>query len=61
LKDYKDTFDGSVFIGRRSGFMDDIANELKTLETMAGIPTVKVLSVNEAIDQYCEQMKSQIE
>jgi CRISPR-associated protein Cst2 len=61
LKDYKDTFDGSVFIGRRSGFMDEIATDLKTLETMADIPTVNVLSVNEAIDQYCEQMKSQIE
>ncbi|MBU0488948.1 MAG: type I-B CRISPR-associated protein Cas7/Cst2/DevR [Bacteroidetes bacterium] len=61
LKDYKDTFDGTVFIGRRSGFMDEIANSLETLETMAGIPKVKILSVNEAIDQYCEQMKSQIE
>jgi CRISPR-associated protein Cst2 len=61
LKDYKDTFDGAVFIGRRSGFMDEIANDMKTLETLADIPMVKVLSVNEAIDQYCEQMKSQIE
>jgi CRISPR-associated protein Cst2 len=28
---------------------------------MSDIPAVKVLPVNEAIDQYCEQMKSQIE
>lgn len=61
LKDYKNTFEGSVFIGRRSGFMDEIAIELKTLETMTNVPPVKVLSINEAIDQYCEQMKSQIE
>jgi CRISPR-associated protein Cst2 len=61
LKDYKNTFEGSVFIGRRSGFMDEIAIELKTLETMTDIPPVKVLPINEAIDQYCEQMKSQIE
>lgn len=61
LKDYKYTFDGSVFIGRRTGFMDDIASQLETLKTMSDIPTIKVLSVNEAIDQYCEQMKSQIE
>jgi CRISPR-associated protein Cst2 len=61
LKDYKDTFDGAVFIGRRSGFLDEIANELKTLETKTDIPRVKVLSVNDAIDQYCEQMKTQIE
>ena len=61
LKDYKDTFDGSVFIGRRSGFMDEVAVELESLKTMAGIPAVLILSVNEAIDQYCKQMKSQIE
>jgi CRISPR-associated protein Cst2 len=61
LKDYKDTFEGTVFIGRRSGFMDEIANELKSLEAMKDIPAVKVLPVNEAIDQYCEQMKTQIE
>lgn len=60
LKDYKETFEGNIFIGRRSGFMDEIANDLKSLETMEDIPTVKVLSVNEAIDQYCIQMKSQI-
>jgi len=61
LKDYKYTFDGSVFIGRRSGFMDEISTQLESLKTMSDIPVVKVLSVNEAIDQYCEQMKSQIE
>lgn len=61
LKDYKETFDGTVFIGRRNGFMDEISSNLKTLETLAGIPIVKILSVNEAIDQYCDQLKSQIE
>jgi CRISPR-associated protein Cst2 len=61
LKDYKDTFDGAVFIGRRSGFMDEIAAQLESLKIMSEIPAVKVFSVNEAIDKYCEQMKSQIE
>lgn len=61
LKDYKDTFEGTVFIGRRSGFIDEIANDLRSLEGMNDIPTVKVLPVNEAIDMYCEQMKSQID
>ncbi len=61
LKEYKDTFEGTVFVGRRSGFMDEIANDLKSLEVMEKIPEVKVLPVNEAIDKYCEQMKSQIE
>jgi len=61
LKDYKNTFNGTVFVGRRSGFMDEIANDLKSLEGMTDIPVVKVLSVNEAIDHYCGQMKSQVE
>ncbi|SMO80695.1 CRISPR-associated autoregulator, Cst2 family [Saccharicrinis carchari] len=61
LKDYKETFTGSIFIGHRSGFMDEIADDLKTLEGMTDIPSVKVLPVNEAIDQYCKQMKLQIE
>lgn len=61
LKDYKDTFEGTIFMGRRSGFMDEIATQLTSLETTEGIPAVKVLSVNEAIDQYCQQVKSQIE
>lgn len=61
LKDYKDTFVGSIFIGRRAGFMDEIANDLNSLKMMNEIPKVEVLSVNNAIDQYCKQMKSQIE
>ena len=61
LKDYKDTFDGSIFIGHRTGYMDEIKADLKSLEDMKDIPTVKILPVNDAIDQYCEQMKSQIE
>jgi len=61
LKDYKETFSGSVFIGRRSGFMDEIATQLDSLVNMNNIPNVQVMSVNEAIDNYCDQMKSQIE
>lgn len=61
LKDYKDTFEGTVFIGRRIGFMDEIAPQLDSLKSVTGIPPIKILSINDAIDQYCEQMKSQIE
>jgi CRISPR-associated protein Cst2 len=61
LKDYKDTFEGTVFIGRRSGFMNENSTKIDSLTSMKGIPNVDVLSVNEAIDKYCEQMKSQIE
>ena len=58
LNDYKDQFKGTIFIGKRSGFMDEYNNELKALEAEFG--NVKVLSINQAIDQYCEQVKTQI-
>lgn len=59
LMDYKDQFVGEVFIGKRSGFMDEYNEELKALE--GGFPNVKVLSVNQAIDKYCEQVESQVQ
>jgi CRISPR-associated protein Cst2 len=58
LLDYKSQFQGTVFIGKRSGFMDEYNDELKALETE--FDNVKVLSINQAIDQYCEQVKSQM-
>lgn len=58
LNDYKEQFQGTIFIGKRSGFMDEYNEELKALETE--FPNVKVLTVNQAIDQYCEQVKTQI-
>jgi CRISPR-associated protein Cst2 len=58
LNDYKDQFKGTVFIGKRSGFMDEYNEELKALETE--FVNVKVLSINQAIDQYCEQVKTQM-
>jgi CRISPR-associated protein Cst2 len=58
LRDYKDNIIGSVFIGRRSGFMDDKTNALQELEKE--FPNVKVLSVNESIEQYTEQLKTQL-
>ncbi len=57
LTDYKDQFKGTIFIGKRSGFMDEYSEELKALETEFEI---KVLSINQAIDQYCEQVKTQL-
>jgi CRISPR-associated protein Cst2 len=58
LNDYKDQFKGTVFVGKRSGFMDEYNEELKALE--AEFENVKVLSINQAIDQYCEQVKTQM-
>lgn len=58
LKDYKDNFIGTIFIGRRSGFLDEKANSLKALETE--FSNVEVVTINEAIDKYAEQLKNQL-
>ena len=58
LKDYQNNIQGTVFIGRRSGFFDDKTEALKNLEKE--FSNVKVLTINEAIDQYTEQLKNQI-
>ncbi len=58
LSDYRDNIQGTVFIGRRSGFLDEKANSLKALE--GEFANVKVVSINEAIDQYTEQLKTQL-
>lgn len=61
LKDYKEQFEGTVFIGRRSGFFDDYSNDLKELETLGNeYPNVQIGSINESIDKYCEQLEKQI-
>lgn len=58
LNDYKEQFKGIIFIGKRSGFMDEYNNELALLEKE--FENVKVLSINQAIDQYCDQVKAQL-
>jgi CRISPR-associated protein Cst2 len=58
LNDYKSTFEGKVFIGKRSGFFDE---ENKSLEELKNLGFVEFTSVNDAIDKYCEQLKNQIE
>ncbi len=58
LYDYKEQFKGIIFIGKRSGFMDEYNAELKALESE--FDNVKVLSINQAIDQYCDQVKTQM-
>ena len=56
--DYKDNFVGNIFIGKRTGFMDEKTAKLKELESQ--FSNVRVLPINEAIDQYTEQLKEQI-
>lgn len=61
LKDYKEQFQGIIFIGRRSGFMDDYSDELKGLATLGNdYPEVQIGSINETIDNYCKQLEVQI-
>ena len=59
INDYKETFVGKIFIGRRSGFFDDDDNDLKALADKYK-DLVEYLSVNEAIDQYVGQLKEQM-
>lgn len=59
IEEYKDTFVGKIFIGRRSGFMDDYDEELKKLqESYADL--INYIPVNAAIDAYCEQLANQM-
>ncbi|MFA8301450.1 MAG: type I-B CRISPR-associated protein Cas7/Cst2/DevR [Hyphomicrobiales bacterium] len=58
LEDYKDTFEGDIFIGIRSGFMDEYKEKLLNLEK--DFNNVKILSVNKAIDEYCVQLEKQV-
>ncbi len=60
LNEYKDNFVGKVFIGKRSGFFDDENDALKKLQEKFS-EIVVLASINETIDRYCEQLKSQIQ
>lgn len=60
IEDYKDDFAGKIFIGKRTGFMDEKNKELQELEE-AYKDFVTVTTVNKAIDQYSEQLKNQMD
>lgn len=61
LKDYKEQFVGKVFIGRRSGFLDEYNDSLLELQSIGDeYPTIQIGSINETIDNYCEQLKQQL-
>lgn len=62
LKDYAAQFSGAVFIGRRTGFMDEHAQALKALEKLGSeFPPVVVGSIGEAIDGFCAQLKNTLQ
>lgn len=59
LKDYKEQFEGTVFIGRRHGFLEEHGDDLKKLEKLGDhYPSVLVGSIGSAIDGFCEQLKN---
>lgn len=59
LNEYKDTFVGKVFIGRRTGFFDDYDESLITIQKEYK-ELVEYGPVNAMIDAYCEQLKYQL-
>jgi len=59
IKDYAEQFEGKIFIGTRSGFLDK--EDMAALKTLAeNHDNVEVSSVNEAVDNYCTQVQTQI-
>lgn len=59
IKEYGDTFEGKVFIGRRKGFFDDYHNALDDLKKE--LPEIiEYGAVNEMIDAYCKQIEEQM-
>lgn len=59
LNEYKETFIGKVFIGKRNGFMDDDAEALNALANEYK-DIVVYGAVNEMIDAYCTQLHTQL-
>lgn len=59
LNEYKNTFVGKVFIGRRAGFFDDYDKDLNAIREEYK-DLVEYGPVNAMIDAYCEQLKDQL-
>jgi len=60
INDYKDDFEGKIFIGKRAGFMDEKNEELSTLATEFK-DLVVLNTVNETIEEYCKQLETQMD
>jgi CRISPR-associated protein Cst2 len=61
LKEYKEQFIGTVFIGKRNGFLNEYTDELKELLTLGdGYPAIQLGAINETIDAYCAQLEIQL-
>lgn len=53
LQDYEDQFDGPIFIGRRSGFMDELDEHFKQLDK----EIVVYGPVNQIVDQFVTRIR----
>ncbi|MEZ4965155.1 MAG: type I-B CRISPR-associated protein Cas7/Cst2/DevR [Saprospiraceae bacterium] len=61
LNDYGTQFRGKIFIGIRSGFLsDEDVEKLESLAIRFGDESIFLGPVNAAIDEYIEQLKTQI-
>lgn len=60
LKDYQNQFEGNIYIGVRSGFLD--REDSQKLEELANsFENIKLSPVNQAIDMYCNEVSNLIE
>lgn len=59
IADYKDTFVGKIFIGRRKGFFDEYDADLMEIKNEYE-DMIEYGSVNSMLDAYCEQIKEQM-
>lgn len=59
INDYRVDFQGKIFIGKRAGFMDEKNEELNQLAADHS-DLVELNTINEAIDNYCKQLKNQM-
>lgn len=55
LRDYADQLTGTVYIGRRRGFMEEAFADLAAWA--AEFPNVRLSSVGEAIEGYCQELE----
>ena len=58
VQEYNSQFKGNIFIGKRSGFLDEFNKELQELADKH--ENISLHPVNEAIDKYCEQLANQL-
>ncbi len=55
LNDYQNQFKGSVVIGKRKGFMDELDEQFQNLKEKFSI--ISIAPINEAIDQFVNSIK----